>query len=74
MALKLHWIRKSDYVYTTSMLSLAQSKMRNTIIRLLGNWDGDCGASTFVFGGSVRKAIVSEFAIQNNAELQQGLL
>ena len=64
------WLRKKDIRFTKSMLMLAESKMRNQAIRALNGWEG---ASTFVFGGSIRKTILSESTIERDVELQTRL-
>lgn len=66
----LQWVCKMDAPFTTSLLMLAQAKMRKNTLDALSTWTG---GTTCVFGGSVRKAILSEFTIQNNKELQYRL-
>ena len=55
-----------DLNFSKSVRLLAESKMRNQAIKALSRWDG---ASTCVFGGSIRRTILSENSIQEDQEL-----
>jgi hypothetical protein len=61
----IRWLRATDIKFSTSMIMLAQSKMRNQAIHALSKWDG---ASTCVFGGSIRRTILSEHTIKNDED------
>jgi hypothetical protein len=67
---KIQWTRKSDIKISPGMLMSGESWLRNRIVRVLSGWDG---ASTCVFGGSIRRTILSEHTIDNNEELQSRL-
>jgi hypothetical protein len=66
----VQWIEMSDVVFSNSMLMRAESQMRNRVIGALSDWGG---ASTYVFGGSVRRSILSDHTIEYNKELQSRL-
>jgi hypothetical protein len=66
----VYWFRTKDLTVSKSAIMLAQSRMRNEALQVLSTFGG---ATTSVFGGSVCKTILSEYAIGQNDELQQRL-
>jgi len=62
----VRWVRQADVLVTANMRSMAQQHMKTHIIRMLCTWDT---APTVVFGGSIRRAILSEYTIQKDKEL-----
>jgi len=68
----VQWMTKADRCRTPtpSEEMSAESQMRNEALSALLSWEG---ATTSVFGGSIRKQLLSEYTIQHNDGLHEHL-